>query len=60
MDSRSIFLPRLATFDDGVTQKDKEIHLMDGGCSVKAGSRRQIRGGINGETGDETVRSQSF
>ncbi len=29
MDNRLIFLSRLATFDDGVTQKDKEIHLMD-------------------------------
>ena len=32
---------------------------MDGGCSAQAGSRREIRGGVNGEAGDETVRSQS-
>ena len=32
---------------------------MDGGRRVQAGSRREIRGDINGEAGDETVRSQS-
>jgi hypothetical protein len=46
MDNRSTFLSRLVTFDDGVTQKDKESHLMDGGWRVKAGSGRQIRRGL--------------
>jgi hypothetical protein len=34
MDNRSTFLSRLVTFDDGVTQKDKGDHLMDGGWQV--------------------------
>ena len=51
MDSRLIFLPRLATFDDGVTQKDKEIHPMD----VVDDERKPVpvgksAGAFNGET----------
>ena len=33
---------------------------MDGGCSAKAGSGREIRRGVNGEAGDEAVRPQSL
>ena len=29
MDNRLIFLSRLVTFDDGVTQKDTESQVMD-------------------------------
>ena len=61
MDNRLIFLSHLAN----VNTMGRRRRIQESGDGrpdwpLKAGSRRKIRGVINGENGDEVIRPQSL